>query len=148
MTAEVAFRFDISLIDATPGCAKQEIRDVSGIQLLPLGDFSGRFILFRAADQGWAVSGKLPEHLLFQNRTYIGGTGKIRLATGEAALAAHVDEIREWLSSSCPFVKIRPLSAECIRRDYTLGLELVVTHGTTKLDLTQRCHCRLLLFAR
>jgi hypothetical protein len=37
-------------------------------------------------------------------------------------------------------VKIRALPTERIRRDYALGFELIVTHGTTELDLTQRCH--------
>jgi hypothetical protein len=51
-----------------------------------------------------------------------------------------MDEIREWLRPGGPFVEISPFAAERIRRDYTLGFELVVTNGTTKLDLTQRCH--------
>jgi hypothetical protein len=51
-----------------------------------------------------------------------------------------VDEIGEWLRSGGAFVEIGPFATERIRRDYTLGLELVVTHGATKLDLPQRCH--------
>jgi len=51
-----------------------------------------------------------------------------------------MDEIGEWLRSGGSFVEISPFAAECIRRDYTLGFELVVTNWTTKLNLTQRCH--------
>jgi hypothetical protein len=51
-----------------------------------------------------------------------------------------VDEIGKWLRSGSPFVKIGPFAPERIRGNYALGLELVVTYGTTKLDLTQRCH--------
>jgi hypothetical protein len=38
-------------------------------------------------------------------------------------------------------------AAECIRRNHTLGLELVVAYGITELYLTQRCHGLLLLSA-
>jgi hypothetical protein len=51
-----------------------------------------------------------------------------------------VDEIGEWLGSGGSFMEIGPLSTKRIRRNYTLGFELIVTNGTTKLDLTQRCH--------
>ena len=51
-----------------------------------------------------------------------------------------MDEIGEWLSPGGSLMKISALPAEGIRRDYALGLELIVTHGTTELDLTQRCH--------
>jgi hypothetical protein len=51
-----------------------------------------------------------------------------------------VDEIGEWLSPGSPLMKISALPAESIGRDYALRLELIVTHGTTELDLTQRCH--------
>jgi hypothetical protein len=51
-----------------------------------------------------------------------------------------VDQIREGLGPGSTLVKIRALSHERIRRNYALGFELIVTYGTTKLDLTQRCH--------
>jgi hypothetical protein len=56
-----------------------------------------------------------------------------------------MDEIGERLSARGPFMKICPLAAEGIRRNHTLGLELVVAHRTPKLYLTQRCHWLLLL---
>jgi hypothetical protein len=51
-----------------------------------------------------------------------------------------MDEIGERLSSSSSLMEISPFASECICRNYTLRLELVVAHGTTKLYLTQRCH--------
>jgi hypothetical protein len=51
-----------------------------------------------------------------------------------------VDEIGERLSAGGSLMKISPFTAERIRGNHTLGLELVVAHGTTKLNLTQRCH--------
>jgi hypothetical protein len=51
-----------------------------------------------------------------------------------------MDEISEWLSAGSSLMEIGALSTEGIGRDDTLGFELVVTHGTTELDLTQRCH--------
>jgi hypothetical protein len=56
-----------------------------------------------------------------------------------------VDEISKRLSAGSSLMKIGPFTAERIRRNYTLRLELVVTYGTTKLYLTQRCHGLLLL---
>jgi hypothetical protein len=41
-------------------------------------------------------------------------------------------------------MEIGPFPSECVCGNHTLGLELVVTHGTTKLYLTQRCHGRSL----
>jgi hypothetical protein len=51
-----------------------------------------------------------------------------------------VDEISQWLSPGSSFVKVGSLAPERIGRDDALGLELVVTDGTTKVYLTQRCH--------
>jgi hypothetical protein len=140
VTPEVPFRFDVSLIDTAPGSAKKQIRDVPGIQPLPLGDLGRRFVLLRAADQGGTNWSQLFENLLFEDWTHIHSGREISFSTGESALAAHMDEIGEGLSSSGSLMKISPFPAECIRRDHALRLELVVTHGTTKVDLTQRCH--------
>src|SRR5215210_5913363 len=140
MPPEVPFRFDVSLVDTAPGGTKKQIRDVPGIQPLPLSHLGCRLVLLRAADQGWTDRSKLLEHVLFEHRTYISRGCEIGLPTGESALTAHMHEIGEGLSSSGSLVKISPFPAECIRRDHALRLELVVTHGTTKVDLTQRCH--------
>src|SRR6266481_9007732 len=78
--------------------------------------------------------------MLLQHRSNIGCRRKVSLSTRVAAFTSDMDEIREWLRPSGPFVEVSPFAAERIRRDYTLGFELVVTNGTTKLDLTQRCH--------
>jgi hypothetical protein len=51
-----------------------------------------------------------------------------------------MNEISEGLSACGSLVKISALSPERVGRNYALGLELVVAHGTTKLYLTQRCH--------
>jgi len=37
-------------------------------------------------------------------------------------------------------MKIGSFSPECVGRNDTLGLELVVAHGTTKIYLSKRCH--------
>jgi hypothetical protein len=83
---------------------------------------------------------KLLQNLLLENRTYVGWCRKISLSPGVAALTTHVDEISQRLGPSGSFVKIGALAPECVGRDHALGLELVVTDGTTKVYLTQRCH--------
>jgi hypothetical protein len=82
--------------------------------------------------------------MLFEDRADLRGCREIRFSRGVATLAAHVDEIGKRLSAGSALMEIGPFAAECIRRNHTLGLELVVTHGTTKLYLTQRCHGLLL----
>jgi hypothetical protein len=47
-----------------------------------------------------------------------------------------MDEIGERLGTGCSLVKIGSLSAESVRRNHTLGLELFVAHGTKQLYLT------------
>jgi hypothetical protein len=138
--AEVALRLDISFIDAAPGSTEKKVCDMSGIEALPLGDLGGGFVFLGAANECGSDRSEFPENLLLQNGAHVRRGGKVGLATRVAAFAAHVDEIGEWLSSGGSFVEIGPLSAERIRRDYTLGLELIVTNWTTKLYLTQRCH--------
>jgi hypothetical protein len=140
MTPEVPLCFRISLIDAAPGGPKEEIGNVARIEPLPLSDLGGGLILFRATNQGRSKRSELRQNVLFQPRAHIRRRRKICLSTGVAALAAHVDEIGKRLRSGSPFVKIGPFAPERIRGNYALGLELVVTDGTTKLDLTQRCH--------
>src|ERR1700676_3406781 len=83
--------------------------------------------------------------MLFEDRADLRGCREIRFSPGVATLAAHVDEIGKRLSAGSALMKIGPFAAECIRRNHTLGLELVVAHGTTKVYLTQRCHWLLLL---
>jgi hypothetical protein len=51
-----------------------------------------------------------------------------------------VDEIGKRLRARRSLVKISALSTKCVGGYYALRFELVVTHGTTKLYLTQRCH--------
>jgi hypothetical protein len=51
-----------------------------------------------------------------------------------------MDEIGERLCARGSLMEIGSLSAESVRRNHTLGLELFITHGTKKLYLTQRCH--------
>jgi hypothetical protein len=50
MTAEVALRFRITLIDTAPGGTKKEIRNVARIQALPLSNLGGGLILLRATN--------------------------------------------------------------------------------------------------
>jgi hypothetical protein len=113
---------------------------VTGIEALPLSNFGSSFVFLRAADQRGSNRSELFQNLLFEHGTYVRRSREVGLTSRETALAAHVDEIGEWLSSGGSFVEVSPLATERIRRDHTLGLELVVAHGTTKLYLTQRCH--------
>jgi hypothetical protein len=140
MPAEVPLRFDIAFIDTAPGCPQKEVGHVARICSLPLRNLSGSLVLFGAANKRWTEWRQLLEDVLFQNRTDIGPGGEVGLSSGVAAFAAHVDEIGERLSPGSTLVKISALPAESIRRDYALRLELIVTHGATELDLTQRCH--------
>src|SRR6185436_2359360 len=119
---------------------EQEISDVSRIGALPLSHLSGCFVFLRAANKRWTQRRQLLEDLLLENRADVGTGSKVRLSARVAALTAHVNQIGERLSSRCSLVKVSALPAEGIRRDYALRLELVVTHGTTKLYRTQRCH--------
>src|SRR5437588_901089 len=107
---------------------------------LPLSNLGSGFIFLRSAHQRRSERRQLLEDLLFQNRAYIGACCEVGFSPGVAALAAHVDEIGKRLGTRSSLVKVSALPAEGIRRDYALGLELIVTHGTTELDLTQRCH--------
>jgi hypothetical protein len=141
---EVAFRLCVSLIDTAPCGAKKKVRDMARVQALPLCNLGSGFVFLRPTNQCWSKRGKLFEDVLFQHGADISRGCKVALSTRVAALAAHVDQIGEWLSSGSSFVEICPLSTERVRRNYSLRFELVVTHGTTKLYLTQRCH-RLLL---
>ena len=113
---------------------------MAGIESLPLSNLGSCFVFLRAAYESWTDWSELLENLLFQHRAYIGGSREVGLSTGKATFAAHMDEIGEGLSSSSSLVEISPFASECICRNYTLRLELVVAHGTTKLYLTQRCH--------
>src|SRR6266516_5104433 len=140
MPAEVALRLDISFVDTAPGCTKEQVGNVSRFEALPLSDFGSGFVFLRAADQCRSNRSELLQNLLFEHGTNVRRSREVSLASREPALAAHVDEIGEWLGSGGSLVEVRPLPTERIRRDHTLGLELVVAHGTTKLYLTQRCH--------
>src|SRR3954471_16191820 len=87
---------------------------------------------------------ELFQYLLLQNRADVCRRSKVGFSSRVAALTAHVDQIGKRLSTCGPFMEIGPFPSECVRGDHTLGFELVVAHGTTKLDLTQRCHSRSL----
>src|ERR1700686_1959355 len=126
MTAEVALRFHIPLVDTAPRRTEKKIRNMTRVQSLPLGNLGGGFVLLGATNERWSKRSELLENMLFQHRAHIRHRRKVGLSTGVAAFATHVDEIGEWLGSGGSFVEISPFAAERIRRNYTLGFELVV----------------------
>ena len=64
MPTEVTLGFDVTFIHAAPGCTQEKISDVPGIRALPLRDFGGCCVLFRAANERRAERSKLLEDLL------------------------------------------------------------------------------------
>jgi hypothetical protein len=136
LPTEVALCLRVSFIDAAPCGTEKKIRDVARVQPLPLCDFGGGFVFLGPTNQCRSKRGKLFEYVLFQHGADIRRGREVALSTRVAASAAHVDQIGEWLSSGGSFVEVCPLSTKRIRRNYSLRFELVVTHGTTKRDLT------------